>query len=64
MPFNSDVSKQAQEIIFSRKKNINNHPAVFFNNPPIYRKSTQNTLVYFWMKNYIFQNISVRNLKW
>ena len=43
MSFNPDVSKQAQEGIFSRKKNINNHPAVFFN-LPINRKSTQKHL--------------------
>ena len=41
MSFNPDVSKQAQEVIFSRKKNISNHPALFFNNLPINRKSTQ-----------------------
>ena len=44
MSFNPDVSKQAQEVIFSRKKNIGNHPAVFFNNLPINRKSTQKHL--------------------
>ena len=44
MSFNHDVSKQAQEVIFSRKKNIGNHPAVFFNNLPINRKSTQKHL--------------------
>ena len=44
MLFNTDVSKQAQEVIFSHKKNINNHPVVFFNNLPIYRKSTQKHL--------------------
>ena len=44
MSFNPDVSKQAQEVIFSRKKNISNHPAVFFNNLPINRKSTQKHL--------------------
>ena len=42
--FNPDVSKQAQEVIFSRKKTIGNHPAVFFNNLPINRKSTQKHL--------------------
>ena len=36
--------EQAQEVIFSRKKNISNHPAVFFNNLPINRKSTQKHL--------------------
>ena len=44
MSFNPDVSKQAQEVIFSRKKNIGNHPAVFFNNLPINRKSTKKHL--------------------
>ena len=44
MSFNPDVSKQAQEVIFSRKKNIGNHPAVFFNNLPITRKSAQKHL--------------------
>ena len=43
MSFNPDVSEQAQEVIFSRKKNIGNHPAVFFYNPPIYSKPTQKT---------------------
>ena len=42
--FNPDVSKQAQEVIFSSKKTIGNHPAVFFNNLPINRKSTQKHL--------------------
>ena len=41
MSFNPDVSKQAQEVNFPRKKIIGNHPAVFFNNLPINRKSTQ-----------------------
>ena len=44
MSFNPDVSKQAQEVIFSCNKNIGNHPAVFFNNLPINRKSTQKHL--------------------
>ena len=41
MSFNPEVSKQAQEVTFSCKKNISNHPVVFFNNLPINRKSTQ-----------------------
>ena len=44
MSFNLDVSKRAQEVIFSRKKNIGNHLAVFFDNLPINRKSTQKHL--------------------
>ena len=41
MSFKSGVFKQAQEVIFSRKKNINNHPVAFFNSLPINRNSTQ-----------------------
>ena len=44
MSFNPDVSKQAQEVIFSGKKSTNNHPVIFFNNLPINRNSTQNHL--------------------
>ena len=44
MSFNLDVSKQVQEVIFSRKKNIKNHPIVSFNNLHINRKSTQKHL--------------------
>ena len=44
MSFNPDVSKQVQEVIFSRKKNIKNYPIVSFNNLPINRKSTQKHL--------------------
>ena len=45
MSFKPDVSKQTQEVFFSRKKNINNDPVVFFINLPINRKSTQKHLV-------------------
>ena len=48
MSFNPDLSKPAQEVIFSSKKNIGNHLAVFFNNLPINRKSTQKHLGQFF----------------
>ena len=35
MSFNPDPSKQAQEIIFSRKKMKSTHPNVYFNNIPV-----------------------------
>ena len=44
MSFNPDVSKQALEVLFSHKKNINNHTVVFFNNLPTNRESTQKHL--------------------
>ena len=53
MSFNPDVSKQAQEVTVSGKKNISDHPVVFFNNLPINRKSTQKHL------NLLLKNTSV-----
>ena len=35
MSFNPDPSKQALEIIFSRKKMKSSHPSVYFNNIPV-----------------------------
>ena len=35
MSFNPDPSKQAQEIIFSRKKMKSSHPSVYFINIPV-----------------------------
>ena len=39
MSFNPDITKQAQEIIFSRKKNDTSHPSLYFTNARI--KSVQ-----------------------
>ena len=41
---NLDISGQVQEVIFSRKRNINNFPVVFSNSFAIHRKSTQKHL--------------------
>ena len=35
MNFNPDPNKQAQEIIFSRKKTASLHPVVYFDNKPV-----------------------------
>ena len=35
MPFNPDLNKQAQEVIFSRKMNKSSHPQVFFKDIPV-----------------------------
>ena len=35
MAFNLDISKQAQEVIFSRKSVKASHPAVFFDDIPV-----------------------------
>ena len=39
MNFNPDPNKQAQEIIFNKKKTASLHPVVYFDNEPV--KSTQ-----------------------
>ena len=44
MSFNPDITKQAQEIIFSRKKNAASHPSLYSNNAQIQRQSVQKHL--------------------
>ena len=44
MSFNPDISKQAEEIIFSRKAVKASHIAVFFNDIPVDRCSTHKHL--------------------
>ena len=41
MIFNPDVSKQAQEVVFSRKGITTNHATVYFNNDPVIRENFQ-----------------------
>ena len=47
MIFNPDVSKQAQEVVFSRKAITTNHATVYFNNDPAIRENVQKILVCF-----------------
>ena len=42
--FYPDPAKQAQEVIFSRKKIKANHPEIFFNNSPVFQSSSQKHL--------------------
>ena len=44
MIFNSDASKQAQEIVFSLKANANNHSTVYLNNVLVIRDNNQKHL--------------------
>ena len=39
MIFNPDVSKQAQEVVFSRKEITTNHATVYFNNDLVIREN-------------------------
>ena len=44
MSFNPDPSKQAQEVIFSRKHQNISHPSIYFDNNPIESVSSQKHL--------------------
>ena len=44
MSFNPDVSKQAQEVVFSRKGITTIHATVYFNNDPVIRENFQKHL--------------------
>ena len=41
MPFNADPSKQAQEVIFSRKYTKESHPPIYFNDIPVNQTTVQ-----------------------
>ena len=42
--FNRDLTTQAQEIIFSKKKTVSIHPVVYFNNTPVNSTATHKHL--------------------
>ena len=44
MLFNPDASKPAQEVLFSRKKKIQNHPTMSLNNVQVQRVSYEKPL--------------------
>ena len=44
MAFNPDLSKQAQEIVFSRKTDKISHPKLNFNNSPAAQSTCQKHL--------------------
>ena len=44
MKLNADHTKQAQEIIFSRKKTVSIHPVIYFNNIPVHSTASHKHL--------------------
>ena len=44
MSFNPDPGKQAKDVLFLKKKNLGNHPSLFFNNSLIKQDTTQKHL--------------------
>ena len=57
MSFNPDPLKQAQEVIFSRKRNKPHHPDIMFNGNPVKKVPTKNIWVCFLIVNLILTNI-------
>ena len=61
MSFNPDITKQAQEIIFSRKKNDTSHPSLYFNNARVQPKSVQKHVGLFLDEKLLFlEHIDVK----
>ena len=54
MSFNPDITKLAQEIIFSRKRNYTSYSSLYFNNARIQRQSVQKHLGHFLGKKFSF----------
>ena len=64
MIFNPDLSKQAQEVIFSRKTNKISHPTATFNTVPVARTSCQKHLgLHLDEKLNFSQHINIKNSK-
>ena len=55
--FNPTTSKQAQEVIFSRKVKVRAHAQLVFNNNPVHETATQKHLGMFLEFKLIFKNI-------
>ena len=51
MIFDSDISKQTQEVVFSRKTGKVNHMTLTFKAIPVVQTSHQKTLVSILMRN-------------
>ena len=45
MSFDPDISKQAHEVIFPRKRSVSSHPPLTFNNVPVAKTNSQKNLV-------------------
>ena len=56
MNFNPDPNRQAQEIIFSRKKTASLHPVVQFDNRPV-----KSTPIHKYLGNMLDSNLSYKH---
>ena len=61
--FNTDISKGAQEIVFSRKASLSNHGTIYFNNVSVTRKIIQKHLgLSFYSKLNFFDHVNDKRL--
>ena len=61
MSFNQDITKKAQDIIFSWKKNDTCYPSLYFNNAQIQQQSVQEHLGLFLdEKSLLLEHIDVK----
>ena len=63
MIFNLDVSKKAQEVVFSRKGITTNHATVYFNYDPVITENFQTILFCFLILSLISLVILMKKLK-
>ena len=63
MIFHPDVSKQAQEVVFSRKRITVNHATVYFNNDPVIRENFQKHLSLFLYSKLNFSGLINEKIK-
>ena len=64
MSFNPDITKQAQEIIFSKKSKKTDHSTVYFNDAPVAHTNCQMNLgMYLDEKLNFLQNINEKTSK-
>ena len=60
MSFDPDITKQAQEITFSRQKNDTSHPGLHFNNARILRQFVQKFGLFLDVKLSFLKHIHVK----
>ena len=64
MSFNPDITKQPQEVIFSRKSKKTDHPTVHFNDAPVAQTNRKKHIgVYLEEKLHFLQHIKDQTLK-
>ena len=56
LEFNPDPTKQANEVLFSCKKSIPNHPHIILNGTVVAKTNEQKHFVSYWIPSYLLKN--------